>query len=80
MKIFYLAATCALLISLTARADESITYGCRLETSHGAYHGLAETKGEAARDAYLLCQQDARNTKWQCYGAWLVASCRDLTD
>lgn len=80
MKIFYLISAAALLFSLSARADESITYGCRLETSHGTYHGLAGTKSEAARDAYLRCQDDARNTKWQCYGAWLVASCHDLTD
>ncbi len=74
-----------LLASPAAKADETDGYACRLQTSQGTYSGYAPTAAEAARDAYLLCQEDSRNTKWQCYSAWMAArlnrgACHHLGD
>lgn len=73
MKSLCLFSLLFLLASPAAMADETDGYSCRLQTAHGQYSGYGPTAAEGAREAYLLCQEDARNTKWQCYTAWMAA-------
>lgn len=84
MKILCLFSL-LLLAAPAAMADETDGYVCRLRTAHSEYSGYGPTATEGAREAYLLCQEDTRNTKWQCYSAWMAArfnggACHHLGD